>query len=145
MCSAISRESGGGAGAHAPEPDTPVRTNRQKRDLSDIIGVPSDQSDRTVVEIRDGRLVLGTVLYLLTRDVEVYPPAHPIDPVCPFRGDNHGAASNPIARVHEQIPDSPRVIVHNEVVDVANLAVQRLDVIPDNFPGASQMLLFGCP
>ena len=76
------------------------------------------------------RIELRTVLDAFLRHLDVDLAVRGIDPLNPARREQHGLPADPVAGVDLQIADAPRVFVDDEIVDVPDLAVQRMDVIP---------------
>lgn len=67
----------------------------------------------------------------------------PVDVMRPCGRDEDRAAANPVARVHEQEPDSPGIVVDEKVFAVTDLAILCVDAIAGDFAGAAQMLIVG--
>src|SRR3546814_3379308 len=63
----------------------------------------------------------------------------PVDAAGPGRRHQHLAARQPVARVDDEKAQAPVGVVDQEVVDVADLAVARGDVIALDFDGAAQV------
>src|SRR5215510_13943712 len=99
------------AGEHRPVSDS----------ITESLGVGHIESIHTGDVCRG--IVLAAVLDLFTREIDVHELPRPLDVPGPRRRYQHGAATDPIAGVDEQIPNRPRAVVDHTVVDVADLAV----------------------
>src|SRR5438094_2055621 len=88
---------------------------------------------------RDARIELGGGLDVSLREIHVdlrLFPAHALDP---FRRDQHLPAGQPVSRVHDAVADRPRLVVDEEVLDVAKVSIRRLEVIAHHVAGAPQI------
>src|SRR5262245_54811271 len=67
-----------------------------------------------------------------------------VDALERVRGDDHRSASDPVARVHEQIADAPAVLPDQEVVNMTDLAVAGMNVVPGALLDAVERALGSC-
>jgi len=54
----------------------------------------------------------------------------PTDIIEPIRGDQNLSAGQPVAGVNHQVADRPGLIIGQKIFHMADLAVDRLNVIP---------------
>src|SRR4029450_2893028 len=85
---------------------------------------------------RRTRIELGGGFDVALREVNVdlgVLPAHFLDPL---RRDQHAPAGQPVPRVDDDVADGPRLVVDQEVLDVAEVAVGGADVVAHHVAGA---------
>ena len=85
--------------------------------------------DSFLIGLIDGRgcIVCWAILNRLATDIEVHEPARPIDLSCPAWRDQDLIAGPPVLRIDDEVMDAPICILHQEVLDMADLAVGRMD------------------
>src|SRR5688500_14494015 len=57
----------------------------------------------------------------------------------PVDADDHVFSGPPVAGIDDQVPNGPRLLVDEEVLDVAELAIGRFDAEARHFPSTEQM------
>src|SRR6185312_15972526 len=85
------------------------------------------------------RVVWRRVFDSLASEIDSNPGVDPTHRLDPFRRDEHVVAAPPVARVDNQIANRPRVIVNEQIVQVAYVTVCGLDVITDDSPATAQV------
>src|SRR5256885_1986080 len=88
---------------------------------------------------RDARIEFRSVFDVPLREIDVdlrLLPAHALDP---FRRDQDLPAGPPVPRVDDAVADRPRLGVDEEVFDVAEVAVRRVDVVAHHVAGAPEV------
>src|SRR5271166_3383636 len=86
-----------------------------------------------------GCIVCRAVLDLLAIDLEVHQVIRPIDFLDRPWGDQNLFARPPVRRVDDEIMDAPIGILQEEVLDVTDLAVAGVDMIPGDRFNAAEM------
>src|SRR5690348_8754650 len=56
-----------------------------------------------------------------------------------LRRHEHLPAEPPVARVHDHVADTPRLVVHKEILDMSDIAVRGRDVVADHGGRAPEM------
>src|SRR5208282_2289003 len=88
---------------------------------------------------RCGCIVCGAVFDPLTIDIEIDQAIRPIDlSRRPWR-DQDLLPGPPVLGIDDEVMDAPIGILHEEVLDMAELAVARMDVVPRHGFDAAQM------
>ena len=88
---------------------------------------------------RGGCVVCRAVFDPLTIDIEVDQVIRPIDLLCrPWR-DQDLLSGPPVLRIDDEILDTPIGIFDEEVLDVTDLAVAGVDMVPGDRFDAAQM------
>lgn len=114
----------------------------------------SDRSDRTTtVEVGEplvmcpiddcAGVVFRTLLDKFARHVHVHHLSRPVNALCQLWRQEHGPSPDPLARVHEQIPDRPCIVADEKVLYMPDFAVLRVDVIASDLMCAAEMLVPG--
>jgi hypothetical protein len=88
---------------------------------------------------RFGGIVCRAVFDPLTIDIEVHQFIRPIDLSCQPRRDQDLLPGPPVLRVNYEVMDAPIGILHKEVLDVTNLPVAGLDMVPSDRFDAAEM------
>ena len=88
---------------------------------------------------RDRRVISRAGFDFLLIDIDVNQPIAPFDPSNRPRRDQNSFARPPISRVDDQVADAPADIVHEKVLDMAYLAVDRVDVVSGDCSGAAKV------
>ena len=78
-------------------------------------------------------------LDLILRNVELDMVVGPVDPVNGIRRHQDMLSSPPVLSVDDEIPDVEGGAIDNEILDMADVAVSRVDVIACDFSYASQV------
>src|SRR5476651_839762 len=85
------------------------------------------------------RIVYWAVFDFLTVDVEIHQLVPPIDCLCrPWR-DQHFLPGPPVLRVDQQVVDAPIGVLDEEILNVADLAVERVDMVSGDGCNAAEM------
>ena len=82
---------------------------------------------------------LGCGFDLFLRQVDVHPCLSPVDLIDPLGGDEDVTSGELVPRIHQGIANDPRPWFQVEILKVTDLAVARLDVIAQDFPGTAQV------
>src|SRR5579884_380767 len=88
---------------------------------------------------RGGRIVWRTVLDLLAVDMEMDQPVRPIDLSYRARRDQDFLSRPPVPGIDGDETDAPAGIVHEKILDVADLAVDGMDMVPGDGGDAAKM------
>ena len=87
-------------------------------------------------------MICRTVLHSLTIDVDVHQVIRPIDFLYQSWGNEHLLPWPPVLRIDHQVVNALVGILNEEVVDVANLAVARMNIVPgDRFDAAKMRIV----
>jgi len=78
----------------------------------------------------------------LTIDIEVYQPIRPIDLSCRPGRDQDLLPGPPVLRIDDKVTDAPIGILHEEVLEVTDLAVASMDMVSGD---ASMLRRCGSP
>src|SRR5271169_5098939 len=91
---------------------------------------------------RCGGIVCRALFDLLTIDIEVHQFIRPIDLSCQPWRDQDLLPGPPVLRVDDEVMDAPIGILHKEVLDVTNLPVAGVDMVPgDRFDAAEMRII----
>jgi hypothetical protein len=94
------------------------------------------------VYLEDRNKLMGTFRTapdLLTRYVQVHLTLGPADALNLLRRQQNALTWQPVARIHDQMPNGPALIVENEVVYTADRAVASHRFVADDIAAATQM------
>ena len=83
------------------------------------------------------RRVFDSLASEIDSNLGVY-PTHVLDPL---RRDEHVVAAPPVARVNNQIANRPRVIVDEQIFQVAYVTVRRFDVMTNDGVATAQVAI----
>jgi hypothetical protein len=56
-----------------------------------------------------------------------------------LRSDHNFFLGSPIARIYDYVTDRPAFTVDNKFFDMADISVRRLNIVADDFVGATQV------
>src|SRR5262245_12183434 len=88
---------------------------------------------------RHARIELGSSFDVSLRQVDVYLPVFPAHAPDPLGRDQDLTAGKPVSCVDDDVADRPRLVVDQEIFDVAEVAVGRVDVVAHHVTRAPQM------
>src|SRR5471030_3216668 len=91
------------------------------------------------------RIVYWAVFDFLAADVEVDQLVLPIDCLCRPRRDQHLLPRPPVLRVDQQVVDAPIGVLDEEILDVTDLAVERVDMVSGHGCDTAEMWIVVFP
>ena len=94
---------------------------------------------------RCGCVVSWTVFHALAINIDVHQIVRPVDFSYRSWGDKDLPPWPPVSRIDDYVMDTPIGILDEEVIDVANLAVARMDMIPGDRFDAAEMRIIVTP
>src|ERR1700678_737843 len=88
---------------------------------------------------RNHRIPGRTRLDLCGGDIETDMPVGPVHALYRLHGNQNPLAQPPVARIHDKITEAPVVVLEHEVLDVADISVECVDMIAYHLDDAAKV------
>src|SRR6185312_2013149 len=123
----------GGRGAAAPK----CATRSMRRPIAGL-AVVAVQRVLVIARGRVRRVEFRAGLDGVSREIDMDAALGPVDRTDPLRRDQHLAAGEPVARIDDHVAHAPALLLDQEILDMADVAVAGADAMAGGIADAEE-------